>query len=908
MSKFNSTATRTATGSSPVTTATVSTGRTYEGAPGFARDQKSELFLLAVTNMVGEATFYESASDRDSRFVRLVREVAVADPPWVAGFLGWLRSDANMRSASLVGALEATRALVDAGVPGGRQLVAAVLKRPDEPGEALAYWTSRYGRAIPKPVKRGVADAIARLYTEYGLLKYDTAGKGFRFADVIDLVHPAPAAPWQGDLFQAALERRHHRDAVRRESLPMLAANSELRQAAAADPRVLLDAERLRAAGMTWEDMLSLAGDRLDKAALWSALVPGMGYMACLAEGTEIWMPDGTTKPIEQVVARRLPVLAPSRPFDTSAVRHGPGRPVRDRTMGDIVPALPSAWLSMGEHPVVRIDFVSGRSVSATLDHRWVKRRRNDRRESWEWVTTADLEVGDGIPAPIGVNAWGDDGDSADGYFVGAMLGDGCMTNFGTPEFAQVDEPSRANMFQFFSDYAGKLGCVFAKCGERKWRITYPLVRKMNPATDVLRRYGVWGLKSGEKRFPNRPLSREFWIGALSGLIDTDGHVRIRTNPKGTLHASIEYATISETMAYQVADALQRLGMQSNVRAHRARPGRFSKAGVRANDIHIVSVNRAASIRRANDVLALRHTVKADRLAEAAALMPATPVENVEQDRIVGISEPFAAQVYCVAVDQSSAFVANGVVTGNCLRNLRNLDQAGVSDEVAGVVAARLADPTQVAASRQLPMRFLSAYRAVPSLRWAYPLEQAIGHSLASVPALPGRTLVLVDTSYSMNAGFSKDGTLRRWDAAVIFGVALAQRCAAADVVSFSTSTKVFPLVAGESLLRSIERWQAGGFFMGNGTDTSGALRRHFARHDRVVVVTDEQAAAGGNVDRAVPASVPMFTWNLAGYRMGHAPSGSGNRHTLGGLTDQAFRMIPLLSAGRDADWPWVRG
>ncbi len=74
------------------------------------------------------------------------------------------------------------------------------------------------------------------------------------------------------------------------------------------------------------------------------------------------------------------------------------------------------------------------------------------------------------------------------------------------------------------------------------------------------------------------------------------------------------------------------------------------------------------------------------------------------------------------------------------------------------------------------------------------------------------------------------------------------------------------------------------------------------------MIFTDEQAQSGGTVDRAVPASVPMFTWNLAGYRMGHAPSGSGNRHTFGGLTDQALRMIPLLSAGRNADWPWVRG
>ncbi|WP_280293816.1 hypothetical protein [Nocardia abscessus] len=50
---------------------------------------------------------------------------------------------------------------------------------------------------------------------------------------------------------------------------------------------------------------------------------------------------------------------------------------------------------------------------------------------------------------------------------------------------------------------------------------------------------------------------------------------------------------------------------------------------------------------------------------------------------------------------------------------------------------------------------------------------------------------------------------------------------------------------------------------------------------------------------------MPLYTWNLAGYRYGHAPGGTPYRHTFGGLTDAAFRMIPLLEAGRDADWPF---
>jgi hypothetical protein len=149
--------------------------------------------------MVGEQTFYETAGARDSRYQALVRQVCVADPVWTAGFLAWLRGEANMRSAALVGAAEFVHArLTDEGtdsltysLASNRRVIDSVLQRADEPGELLAYWTSRYGRAIPKPVKRGIADAVQRLYTQRALLKYDTASHGFRFADVLDLVHPS---------------------------------------------------------------------------------------------------------------------------------------------------------------------------------------------------------------------------------------------------------------------------------------------------------------------------------------------------------------------------------------------------------------------------------------------------------------------------------------------------------------------------------------------------------------------------------------------------------------------------------------------------------------------------------------------------------------------------------------------
>ncbi|MGW3427901.1 TROVE domain-containing protein [Streptomyces melanosporofaciens] len=535
MARFN---TRTArpSASSPVTT-TGERVATYEGATGHLRDAKSEFFLLAVSNMVGTDTFYERGGERDDRYTQLVHQLAVEDPDWAVGMLRWLRSDGNMRTAALVGAAEFTKARLDAEAPGySRQAIASVLQRADEPGEMLGYWTSRYGRRLPKPVKRGIADAVQRLYNERSLLKYDTDGKGYRFGDVLNLVHASPAdeKPWQGDLFKHALDRRHGRDEDIPERLAMLRKRANLMGMAVADRRLFVErnAERLAQAGMTWESLAGWLQGPMDKAA-WEAIIPSMGYMALL-------------------------------------------------------------------------------------------------------------------------------------------------------------------------------------------------------------------------------------------------------------------------------------------------------------------------------------------------------------------------------------------------RNLRNFDEAEVSDEVAEVVARKLADPDQIAHSRQLPMRFYSAYNAAPSLRWGHALEKGLTTSLGNVPALRGRTLVLVDTSTSMHESFSRDGSLMRWDAAALFGIALGRRCEEADVVSFSSAryyvndqpgakTKPFPLQRGGSLLRAVQQWKDGGWFLGGGTDTAAALRQEFKGHDRVVIVTDEQAGHDAHeVTRCIPETVPLYTWNLAGYQAGHAPSGGGNRHAFGGLTDQTFRMIPLLEAGRDCRWPWM--
>lgn len=242
------------------------------------------------------------------------------------------------------------------------------------------------------------------------------------------------------------------------------------------------------------------------------------------------------------------------------------------------------------------------------------------------------------------------------------------------------------------------------------------------------------------------------------------------------------------------------------------------------------------------------------------------------------------------------------------LRNLRNFDQAGVSDETAERVCARLSDPEQVARSRQFPFRFYAAHKNTGSLRWGAALEKALKASLANVPVLSGRTLVLVDQSPSMFPGYHFS-TPNRSDIplaekAALFGAAVALRAEHADLVGYGMTHYRVPFAKGDAVLEVMKR-----FHMNDGTDTPRAMVENFAGHDRVLIVTDEQTAQsqlfGRTVDNAVPAHVPVYTWNLAGYRAGHGASGTARRHTFGGLTDQAFRMVPLLEAGESQVWPF---
>ena len=276
---------------------------THESGRGHAPDLESELFLMAATQMAGEDTFYETAEQREQRFVDLVHRVTATNPVFVARLAPYLRNELKIRSASIVLAAE----YVAAGGQGGRQVVASVLRRADEPAEMIGYWHSRHGRALKMAVKRGVADAVVRLYNERAALRYDGLGRGVRMGDVIELTHPKARSPEQHALFRWLLDRRHRGEAVADPTvLPMLAA-SEALAAVPVDERRQVLAERgpsaLAEAGTSWERLAGWLPGGMDAEA-WESVIPSMGAMALIRNLRNFDEKGISAAAVEQVIQR----------------------------------------------------------------------------------------------------------------------------------------------------------------------------------------------------------------------------------------------------------------------------------------------------------------------------------------------------------------------------------------------------------------------------------------------------------------------------------------------------------------------------------------------------------------------------------------------------------------------------
>lgn len=254
-------------------------------------------------------------------------------------------------------------------------------------------------------------------------------------------------------------------------------------------------------------------------------------------------------------------------------------------------------------------------------------------------------------------------------------------------------------------------------------------------------------------------------------------------------------------------------------------------------------------------------------------------------------------------------------------RNLRGFDEAKISKESVDFVCSKFEDPEIIAKSRMFPYRWMSAYTAAPSLDWGKSLSRALDLSCSNVPELPGRSLILIDTSGSMQSPVSERSQVQLYAVGALFAAVLSKRCEKVDVAIFGNTAAKFNLMPGESVLKYVGRVQKAIGSVGHGTQIWGSVAQQYQGHDRVCIFTDMQTmdAAGdphpasfgygyGYQRNESPVSISSIKsivdqipfihgWNLQGYHVGTLPQKAG-RWEYGGFTDATFTLLKALEDG----------
>lgn len=235
------------------------------------------------------------------------------------------------------------------------------------------------------------------------------------------------------------------------------------------------------------------------------------------------------------------------------------------------------------------------------------------------------------------------------------------------------------------------------------------------------------------------------------------------------------------------------------------------------------------------------------------------------------------------------------------LRNLRNMVSKNVSKDILDKVAAYLSNPENVRNSKQLPYRFLSAWRALPSdtpktIRAA--VAEALDLSAKNMEELPGRTLVLIDVSGSMSCPVSDRSGISCADAAATLGAVIAQRMDG-SLWAFATNCAEVRVVPGTPVLQVTENVLALGARLGGGTNTAKALSEALAAtkkaYDRIIVLSDMQSADDVQAVltryRRSHPETSFYGINLAGYRNSIVQKGK-RTHDVAGFSDRILSWI----------------
>ncbi len=255
------------------------------------------------------------------------------------------------------------------------------------------------------------------------------------------------------------------------------------------------------------------------------------------------------------------------------------------------------------------------------------------------------------------------------------------------------------------------------------------------------------------------------------------------------------------------------------------------------------------------------------------------------------------------------------------LRNLRNILEAEVSKEALNKVCDFISNENAVAKSKQLPFRFLSAYREIKAVdngrvgKVLDALEDAVIYSAANIAGYDEDTKVVIaaDVSGSMYTPISAKSKVQNFDIGLMLSMLLQSRCEDVTTGMFGDTWKTIN-VPKKNILSNVEEFRRREGEVGYSTNGFLVIKDLLQRRkvvDKVMMFTDLQmwnstvsyetmADMWKNYKKIAP-SAKLYLFDLAGH--GNAPLNveRDDVFLIAGWSDKIFDVLKAMEAGSNA-------
>lgn len=254
------------------------------------------------------------------------------------------------------------------------------------------------------------------------------------------------------------------------------------------------------------------------------------------------------------------------------------------------------------------------------------------------------------------------------------------------------------------------------------------------------------------------------------------------------------------------------------------------------------------------------------------------------------------------------------------LRNLRNILETEVSKEALDKVCNYLRNEQAVKRSKQLPFRFLSAYRELKELKNGRvskvldALEDAVVYSAANIAGYDESTKVVIaaDVSGSMQKAISAKSKVQNFDIGLMLAMLLQSRCDNVITGMFGDTWKVIN-VPKKNILANVMEFHRREGEVGYATNGYLVIQDLIQRKkvvDKIMVFTDCQLWNSHGSDQMVDVwkrykklapAAKLYLFDLAGY--GNTPLNvlRDDVFLIAGWSDKVFDVLAAIEKGSDA-------